>query len=86
MLKKRSLVVAGHSTSVTLEEEFWGELKRIAARRGQSINQMAAEIDIDRNGNLSSALRVFVLRHLLDEAGRPSLSADADETTGTKHD
>ncbi|CAA7621449.1 conserved hypothetical protein [Magnetospirillum sp. LM-5] len=68
MLKKRSLVVAGHSTSVTLEEEFWVELKRIAALRGQSINQMAAEIDSDRAGNLSSALRVFVLEHLRNEA------------------
>lgn len=68
MLKKRSLVVAGHSTSVTLEAEFWEELRRIAALRRMSINQLAAEIDGARDGNLSSALRVFVLRWLQQEA------------------
>lgn len=69
MSRKRSLVVAGHATSVTLEEEFWDELKRIAASRGQSLNQLAAEIDLSRQANLSSALRVFVLNVLRAERG-----------------
>ena len=69
MSRKRSLVVAGHATSVTLEEEFWDELKRIAASRGQSLNQLAAEIDLSRQANLSSALRVFVLKVLQAERG-----------------
>ncbi len=75
MIGKRSLMIAGHATSVTLEPEFWAELKRLAETRGVSINQLAAEIDLTRTGNLSSALRVFVLEELkrqAAEAARPS--------------
>lgn len=61
---KRSLKIAGHATSVTLEPEFWDCLKEVAAARGLSINQLATEIDAVRRGNLSSALRVFVLEDL----------------------
>ncbi len=63
-LRKRSVIVAGHATSVSLEPEFWDELKRIATARGQSLNQLIGEVDADRPGNLSSALRVFVLTQL----------------------
>ena len=59
---KRSLVVAGHRTSVSLEDAFWRRLRRIAADRGVSVNSLAAEVDAARReANLSSALRVFVL-------------------------
>jgi predicted DNA-binding ribbon-helix-helix protein len=59
---KRSLVVAGHRTSVSLEDAFWRRLKAIAADRGLSVNALAAAVDAARGGaNLSSALRVFVL-------------------------
>ncbi|HZH27511.1 MAG TPA: ribbon-helix-helix domain-containing protein [Azospirillaceae bacterium] len=61
---KRSVRIAGHQTSVSLEPEFWDELKRIAAARGVSLNQLIAEVDAARTGNLSSALRVFVLNDL----------------------
>lgn len=64
MLKKRSIVIAGHATSVTLEEEFWAALRDIAEHRGLSINQLVAEIDLSRGGNLSSAIRVFVLNEV----------------------
>lgn len=64
MLKKRSIVIAGHATSVSLEPEFWDALKVIAGERGLSLNQMVAEIDQLRGGNLSSAIRVFVLENL----------------------
>ena len=64
MIRKRSLLIAGHSTSVSLEDAFWRELKIIAAARGQSLNQLAAEIDAARTGNLSSALRIFVLSEI----------------------
>lgn len=64
MLKKRSIMIAGHATSVSLEEEFWDVLKEIAERRALSINQLVAEIDLGRGGNLSSAVRVFVLDDL----------------------
>jgi predicted DNA-binding ribbon-helix-helix protein len=59
---KRSLVVAGHRTSVSLEDAFWRRLKGIAAERGLSVNALAASVDAARGeANLSSALRVFVL-------------------------
>lgn len=59
---KRSVIVAGHRTSVSLETAFWDELVRLAKARGVSLNTLIAEIDATRTGNLSSALRLFVLR------------------------
>jgi predicted DNA-binding ribbon-helix-helix protein len=61
---KRSVKIAGHATSVTLEAEFWDCLKEMASARGLSVNQVVAEIDTGRGGNLSSAIRVFVLNEL----------------------
>lgn len=61
-MKKRSVRIAGHATSITLEDEFWDALKTIADERKLSINDLIAEIDTARGGsNLSSAIRVFVL-------------------------
>ena len=60
-VRKRSVVVAGHKTSVSLEQPFWDELARLAQTRGQSLNALIGAIDKGRDGNLSSALRVFVL-------------------------
>ena len=60
-MKKRSVTIAGHATSVTLEEEFWQALKDIAAARGLSVNALIAEIDDNSEGNLSSSIRVYVL-------------------------
>ena len=61
-LKKRSLRIAGHLTSISLEDAFWDAFKAIAEKRGLSVNALAAEIDRSRDGNLSSAIRVFVLQ------------------------
>jgi len=61
MLAKRSVVVAGHRTSVSLESEFWSELARLAKQRGLSLNKLIEEVDAGRHGNLSSALRLYVL-------------------------
>jgi predicted DNA-binding ribbon-helix-helix protein len=59
---KRSLVIAGHRTSISLEDVFWRRLRRIALDRGQSLNGLAAMVDASRgDANLSSAIRVFVL-------------------------
>jgi predicted DNA-binding ribbon-helix-helix protein len=59
---KRSVVVAGHRTSVSLEEEFWSALKVIAGKRLMSVSDLVGSIDAQRQrGNLSSALRLFVL-------------------------
>jgi len=60
-IRKRSVTIAGHSTSVSLEAAFWDALKDIAAVRGISINALIEAIDEGRTGNLSSAIRVFVL-------------------------
>ena len=61
MLVKHSVRIAGHATSVSLEPPFWEALCEIAARRRVSINALLAEIDVERGGNLSSAIRLFVL-------------------------
>lgn len=66
-IKKRSVVISGHRTSVSLENAFWYSLKEIATRNGQTVNQLVSEIDDGRTGNLSSAIRVHVL---LDAKGR----------------
>jgi predicted DNA-binding ribbon-helix-helix protein len=67
---KHSLTLRGHRTSVSLEEDFWREFRRIAAQRGQTINGLAIEIDEARGDvGLASAIRVFVLGAVKAEAG-----------------
>ena len=62
-MKKRSVKIAGHSTSVSLEDEFWSELQAIAAAEDTSLNALIARIDEQRGPrNLSSALRLYVLK------------------------
>jgi len=59
---KRSIVIAGHKTSVSLEDAFWDALKEIANERDNTLSDLVAEIDATRaQGNLSSAIRLFVL-------------------------
>ena len=61
---KRSIVIAGHKTSVSLEDAFWRGLKEIAQSRGVTLSDLVAAIDFERQlGNLSSAIRLFVLDH-----------------------
>lgn len=61
---KRSIVIAGHKTSVSLEDAFWKGLKEIADARGMTLSDIVANIDLQRrHGNLSSAIRLFVLDH-----------------------
>lgn len=61
---KRSVRIAGHRTSVSIEEPFWDGLREIARIRGLSLNRLVADIDAERRGqNLSSAIRVTVLAH-----------------------
>jgi predicted DNA-binding ribbon-helix-helix protein len=74
---KRSLVIAGHRTSISLEDAFWRRLRRIAAARALSLNRLAAMIDASRDGaNLSSAIRVFVLE--AEGAGRSGENPRSD--------
>jgi len=63
---KRSLTLLGHRTSVSLEDIFWDEFRRIAATEGKTINGLAAEIDKRRADiGLASAIRVYVLERVL---------------------
>ncbi|MEL0107896.1 MAG: ribbon-helix-helix domain-containing protein [Rhodospirillaceae bacterium] len=62
-LQKRSILIAGHASSVSLEDAFWQELTNIAKKRGVSLNHLVSDIDRTRTGNLSSAIRVFVLNN-----------------------
>ena len=77
---KRSIVIAGHKTSVSLEDAFWKGLKEIAGDRNLTLSDLVATIDTDRRqGNLSSAIRLFVLDHyrsLMAPGVAPSLPRD----------
>jgi predicted DNA-binding ribbon-helix-helix protein len=66
---KRSIVIAGHKTSVSLEDAFWKGLKEIADDRGVTLSDLVSSIDTERHeGNLSSAIRLFVLDHYRSQA------------------
>ncbi len=70
--RRHSVVVAGHRTSVSIEDVFWDVLRAIAAERGISLNRLITEIDDRRDGNLSSALRVHAAEWLrAGGAGEP---------------
>jgi predicted DNA-binding ribbon-helix-helix protein len=61
-VRKRSIIVNGHNTSVTLEDGFWSSLKEISKARRSTLSEIVTEVDRTRiQGNLSSALRLFVL-------------------------
>ena len=61
---KRSVMIAGHATSVSIEKPFWDAFKNIAKAQGKSVNQLTTEIDEARSINLSSAIRLYVLENL----------------------
>jgi len=66
---KRSVVIGGHKTSVSLEEPFWHEVRAIAEAEQVSVSALLRKIDLERqNANLSSAIRVYVLQHLREQA------------------
>jgi predicted DNA-binding ribbon-helix-helix protein len=67
---KRSIVIAGHKTSVSLEDAFWKGLKEIANGQDLTLSDLVASIDTDRHhGNLSSAIRLYVLDHYRAQIG-----------------
>jgi predicted DNA-binding ribbon-helix-helix protein len=85
---KRSIVIEGHKTSVSLEDPFWKGLKLIATKRGVTLSALVASIDAGRQqGNLSSALRLFVLDfyrgQLTQEAGdKPKAAPEPGRRSG----
>ncbi len=63
-LKKRSVRIAGHETSITMEDAFWDVLRDIVQERDISLNTLITEIDEQSDGNLSSNIRVYILQYL----------------------
>jgi predicted DNA-binding ribbon-helix-helix protein len=64
----RAIVIDGHWTSISLEDQFYEALKEIAKERGMTVKELVANINADRgNANLSSAIRLFVLHHYQDQ-------------------
>jgi len=65
---KRSIVIDGHKTSVSLEDAFWTDLKKIAHTQQVTLSELVTKIDLTRDqGNLSSAIRLFVLQRFRNE-------------------
>jgi predicted DNA-binding ribbon-helix-helix protein len=88
---KRSIVIGGHKTSVSLEDPFWNDLKRIAHAKRVTLSELVSQIDGARKqSNLSSAIRLFVLEHFQNENKRVDVtdarraSASAEETQATQ--
>jgi predicted DNA-binding ribbon-helix-helix protein len=88
---KRSIVIGGHKTSVSLEDPFWDHLKSIARAQRMTLSELVAGIDGTRKqSNLSSAIRLFVLEHFknehkridVTEAHRTSASAEVTHDAG----
>jgi predicted DNA-binding ribbon-helix-helix protein len=80
---KRSIVVAGHKTSVSLEEAFWNGMKEISGLRNMTLSELVGEIDNNRQqGNLSSAIRLFVLDHF---KARAANSPEPKQSEGGRH-
>lgn len=74
LVVKRSLVVGGHKTSVSLEDVFWNELRAISHERDVHLSQLVGEIDSERpHSNLSSAIRLFVFENRCNLTGRAQL-------------
>ncbi len=83
-MKKHSVSIRGHSTSFSLEDEFWVELRNIAKTSGAPLAQLIARIDAQRGDkiNLSSAIRLHVLRHLKEEISAERKTAPSSPAVG----
>jgi len=84
---KRSIVIGGHKTSVSLEEAFWKGLKEVASHRDLTLSALVSSIDAERShGNLSSAIRLFVLDHyraMMGSAATQSSDANVSAPMGS---
>ena len=63
-MQKHSVTLSGQPTSISIEREFWYILKKIAKNRNQTMNSLISDLDKKREGNLSSSIRLFVLREV----------------------
>jgi predicted DNA-binding ribbon-helix-helix protein len=86
LVVKRSIVIAGHKTSISLEDAFWKALKDIALAQRTTLSDLVATIDSQRrHGNLSSAIRLFVLEHFQERAESPANNGPDDAAIGRPH-
>lgn len=84
-IAKRSVVIAGHKTSVSLEEPFWNAVREITQSRAMTVSALLHEIDSKRtNANLSSAVRVFVLEQIRQNAIKARLEQTAPQDKTAK--
>jgi predicted DNA-binding ribbon-helix-helix protein len=68
VIKKRSIVIAGRKTSISLEDAFWGSLRSIASEQGETLSNLIFKINANRDyANLSSAIRLFILKYYHDQ-------------------
>jgi len=68
-ITKRSVVIGGHKTSVSLEEPFWNAVREIAGTQQITVSSLLRQIDLERrSSNLSSAIRVYVLENVRSQA------------------
>jgi predicted DNA-binding ribbon-helix-helix protein len=82
-ITKRSVVIGGHKTSVSLEEPFWAAVREIAGSQDVTVSSLLRQIDLDRrNSNLSSAIRVFVLQNLRSQAAEMAAAATNGHDVG----
>jgi predicted DNA-binding ribbon-helix-helix protein len=83
-ITKRSVVIGGHKTSVSLEEPFWNAVREIAGSQQMTVSSLLRQIDLERrNSNLSSAIRVFVLENVRSQmAGMPQQRSAATRDLG----
>jgi predicted DNA-binding ribbon-helix-helix protein len=83
-ITKRSVVIGGHKTSVSLEEPFWAAVREIAGSQDVTVSSLLRQIDLDRrNSNLSSAIRVFVLQSLRSHAAQMAAAGTNGHDIGT---
>jgi predicted DNA-binding ribbon-helix-helix protein len=80
----RSIMVDGHKTSISIEDDFWNGLKEIASQRGETLIQLISNINAERKTvNLSSVIRVFVLGYYQDQYNSSELVDLAPEDAGS---
>jgi predicted DNA-binding ribbon-helix-helix protein len=87
-IRKRSVAIGGHKTSVSLEDEFWKCLRHIASTHGKTLGELLAEINANREyANLSSAIRLFVVRYYLDQLNKQMVETSSRglPLTSTEH-
>ena len=81
-IKKHTVLIGGQKTSVSLEDVFWKGLQEVADKRGETIRSLITSIDANRQSNLSSAIRQFILKFYKDHSVRQRAAANRASRRG----